>query len=431
MLSCYQCDRQAHFYEKSGNRLFCAKEHHILYHEGWSSLLAFVNTQPSLKKRVVQHLGMKRAGDDGGGGENIVLTVTQLEDLPDELIVEILLFTFPHTGNYFAETLAAFRLRETSTRMKRLIECNLFDPVTVLRNHISDTITDAMLLLFRNVKKLYLRIGCHITSNSLSQMTGLELLQITGDNCGSLYPKLDYKCETIRALTNLRSLTLSETGMGNECLATLTNLVELNLYDEGKITDNGLAALSGLKKLTLGAYCSISGSAFRYLPQLENLSISYCFQFDIHYLPLLSKSLVAFDYDASLDDEIIGQMTTLKKLSLKNDNCVTDEGLKKLTNLTSLNLSDNTRITGQALSSMSQLTELNLINNKLITVEALEPSRKSIEVLMLGNSLISIASLFSFPSLRKVSIENYSPTEEEEELIELLYKEGVDVEWWS
>ena len=435
MLSCYQCDKKAYFYEKSGNRLFCAKGHHTLYHRGWSSLLSFVNTQPSLKKRVVQHLGMKRGyEDEDDDDDDIVLTVAQLEHLPDEIIVEILMFIFPDIATDMKGTLAAFSFRETSMRMKRLIQHNLFDTVTMLGEPISSEITDAMLFLFRNVKKLYLRGGCQITEDGLSRMTGLELLEINHDrfmcDCGAI---TKYKCSTIQALTNLRSLTLVETMMDNECLITLTNLAELNLHDEENIDDVGLAHLSSLKKLDINECHSIRGSAFINMTQLESLSVSCCDYFSVDYLPIISKSLTTLDYVDVHDDLVIRQMTALKKLLLNgNMGGVTDEGLSRLTNLTSLNLSDNEFITGRALSSMRQLVKIDLTNNTLITAEALRPSRESIEVLVLsGSSIMPIASLSFFPKLRKIRIGQCDPTKEEEKFLHQCIEQGIDVTWWS
>lgn len=433
MLSCYQCDKQAHLYEKSGNRLFCANEHHVLYHKGWSSLLGFVNTQPSLKKRVVQHLGMKRGYEDDD--DDLVLTVAQLEHLPDEIIVEILMFIFPDIATDMEGTLAAFRFRETSVRMKRLIEHNLFDTVTILPDLVSGEITDAMLFLFRNVKKLYLRGECRITDDGLSRMTGLEVLHINHDDSflRESQATTTYMCSTIQPLTNLRSLTLVETRMDNECLITLTNLVELNLHFEENISDVGLAHLAGLKKLDIHECHSIKGSAFISMTQLESLSVSCCNDFSVDYLPIISKSLTTLDYLDVYDDLVICQMTALKKLLLNgNMGSVTDEGLSRLTNLTSLNLSDNEFITGRALSSMRQLVKIDLTNNTLITAEALRPSRESIEVLVLsGSSIMPIASLSFFPKLRKIRIGQCDPTEEETKILYTLIEQGIDVNWWS
>lgn len=434
MLSCYQCDKQAHLYEKSGNRLFCVDEHHLLYHKGWSSLLGFVNTQPSLKKRVVQHLGMKRGYDDDDD-DDIVLTLAQLEHLPDEIIVEILMFIFPYVAIDMKGTLAAFKFRETSARMKRLIEHNLFDTVTILSDLVSGEVTDAMLFLFRNVKKLYLRGECRITDDGLSRMTGLEVLHINHDSLlrESQATTTTYMCSTIQALTNLRSLTLVETMMDNECLITLTNLLELNLHYEENIGDVGLAHLSGLKKLDINECRSIRGSAFINMKKLESLSVSCCDYFSVDYLPIISKSLTTLDHLDVYDDLVIRQMTALKKLLLNgNMGGVTDEGLSRLTNLTSLNLSDNEFITGQALSLMRQLVKIDLTNNTLITAEALGPSRESIEVLVLsGSSIMPIASLSFFPKLRKIRIGQCDPTEEETKILYRCIEQGIDVNWWS
>jgi hypothetical protein len=431
--------------EKPTNRLFCTSEHHTLYRDGWQELIKFINTEQGRKYRVMQHLGIKVKGDDDDDDENeIVLSVAQLEHLPDEVIGEILRLTFPDVGGDIFEATAASRARLMSVRMRRLVDEYVFDPVERLEDRrLYDEPSVLLLNQFRGLKELKLdnwQDGI-ILGSALSQMTRLEEL--------ALHDVLHISDKVLHHLTNLRSLTIRNTLLGNSCLSTLTRLEMLTLRENYAIDDRGLLSLPQLRKLFLSFDYVIKGTCFAFFTKLESLRIEYCSE-SFAPVNLSVPSLVSTLVDLSLfgplgngDHYVLPEMPVLRGLSLVDNNNIvtTDEELSRFTLLTRLDLSENTSITGKkSFPRLRNLTELDLSSNTSVTPDVLRSSnlRHQLKVLKIGRygrskhyrwpklSTVEVRDVVDFPKLEKLYLSDFFDLDSD--FIDTLRERGVTVE---
>ena len=396
---CCQCNEPALLYEKADYRLFCNAQHHNLYHEGWSKLLGAINRDTLLRRHIVQHLGMKRSNEDEGE-EIDVITLIDLEHLPDDVMGEILLFAFPEVGISYQMTRRAAKHRRVSLRMRNLIDLYLFAPVQELTPEVLDYVDDEGLSLFSGLKRMNLRWSIAFTEKGLAKMTRLEQLFVH-----SVPPSLFEGC---RALTNLQRLQIStlEIPPDNQSwLAMMTNLINLELRSVGGIDDEGIQQLPQLKSLTLKENRCISGTSFVFLTQLEVLIIEKQFsKMKASVFDNLSTTLRTLELSgkSGITNETLAKMTFLTSLRLEKKTGVSDEGLITLNHLRSLSLVSDLNITEKGLSGMSKLISLSLIHNKAITINGLLPFKSSLRNLKLFKTLIDVESLSGFTKLKTV-----------------------------
>lgn len=185
-----------------------------------------------------------------------------------------------------------------------------------------------------------------ITDNDLAMLADIRSL-----NCLKIFDVIEFEdrhLPPLRALSNLTSLMLEDTQVtdyGMEIIGQWKRLRLLAVYTDKqsrRITDRGLAAISGLTELEdlclRGMHITDAASHYlRCFPHLEQLD--------------LSATEIT---DAALAD--ISQLKKLRELSL-SDTRVTNEGMKsiaKLTHLKSLSLC-NTAVSDEGMAHLRSL----------------------------------------------------------------------------
>ena len=140
---------------------FCHPTHHVMYQKGWSTLLNYINKDPVLNQRVWTHLGMKR------GLPPSPIALSHLENLPDEMVGEILLYVFNGVGLNDRITTQAIAARDISGRLQKMIDLYILGPVKELELGFESSVID----VFPNLEILRLYRNTGITDASLRPLT--------------------------------------------------------------------------------------------------------------------------------------------------------------------------------------------------------------------------------------------------------------------
>ena len=428
MLQCYQCNGQAVLHEKGEGRTFCSADHHELYHVGWSALLDTINTQPSLRHRVIQHLGMKRAKEEE---EEIIVTLEELEFLPDDVMGEILRFAYHEVGVGAQKTGDAAKARRASKRMRELVDKYLFLPVKELGGDVLYNIDDEGLSLFKGLEKLCLSwYTCSkLTEQGVAKMVQLKDLSISTTH-------IPWTGECFQRMTSLTKLEIGghygdakELLFMDGCFKPLVSLEELVLEGYNGVEDFQIEALPHLKRLTLRRNGLISGKCFLALTQLETLIIEKPYKvMEAEVFRSLSLSLTRLELKGAsgITDEVLAGMASLRVLKLKKGKTgISDVGLMGLTKLRNLTLTNVPNITNKGLSLMSCLGALHLFHNQTITLDGLLPFKETLSVITLFRSLIHFNTLSGFAKLRYVSHEY----DREEAFASFVGKEKIRFTW--
>lgn len=378
-----------------------------------------------LRTKPLAH-GMKR-GLPGGGA---LLSMTEFENLPNDVVLEILRHALDNIGNSRQQFEAALEIRATSVRLRNLIDFEILGKVSELSVEVYRLMNDDSIALFPGLRCLetWPLDETDLTERFYASFTRLEILRVR---------QTQITDDALRRLTTLRTLefeevdTLSEF-ITNEGIETLTNLTALRLDRDTFIDDDGLLPLAPfLEDLTLIG-TSIEGESFRYMtrlvslqldmacsiyehnlsyiaPTLESLSVSgYNSLFTLRsfdtmtrlvelnvaddfyawrYLPALAGTLTKLSlHNVTLgrddDPRTILSLTRLNNLMLNGRKTpVTNTILAQMTSLTKLDVGVSDSINDQALIPLSQMRDLEV--NHLITGEALVNMQKSLEVIRL------------------------------------------------
>lgn len=418
-LRCYQCGDVGDLCEKATGRFFCTDSHQKSYHQGWRVLNALLCAKPLT-------LGMKR----GLPADGALLSLTEFENLPDDVVLEILRHALDDVGNSLEQFKAALDIRMTSVCLRDLIDFEILGKVSELSAEVSSVMNDVMIALFTGLRRLdtlYTEIY-NIRQNFYASFTRLEFLRVRQD---------DITDDELRKLTTLRTLEFEENDIllgfiSNRGIETLTNLTALRLDRDTYIDDDGLLPLAPfLEDLTL-IRTSIQGESFRSMTRLvslqlkdahdiEEYNLSYVAptleylsvagrnslftlrSFDTmtrlvelsvaddfyawHYLPALAGTLTKLSlHDVTIgrddDPRIILSLTRLNDLMLNGRQTpVTNTILAQMTSLTKLDIGVSGSINDQALIPLCQMRDLEV--NHFITGEALVNMHKSLEVIRL------------------------------------------------
>ena len=335
MLKCYQCDCVALFAEKGVSRLFCQPAHHVMYQKGWSTLLDHINKDPALKQRVWTQLGMKR-----GLPSSSPIVMNHIENLPDDMMGEILLYVFDGVGLNDSITAKAIAARDISVRLQKMIDLYILGPV----------------------KKLELGGRSGVSDQNLSLLfPGLEYLR--------LYDQAAITDAGLRSLTRLRVMDLSWfRTITDRGLSTLSSLETLILFGNEMITDRGVSQLPQLKKLDLSYNRVVKGYCLKDLIQLESLILRGNDFVTGTHLVDVSHTLKYLNLD---DNEVpdlgnvVRMMTNLEELSLADNETIMDNHLVGMTQLKALFIPSRCRITMKGISTLApQLTYLDLWNHE-------------------------------------------------------------------
>jgi hypothetical protein len=330
-----------------------------------------------------------------------------LEQMPDELIVELLHRAYPSYKSVYAQFQALLALRWVSARWHRLIQQHFLSHITAisyqLDSHIKldelllltdihtlrleslnpavlphidvvfatltklvvlsvrgqgfrpSPVSDTQLLLVADrLRVLDLTRNGAITGTSVSKMTQLRVLNLESNfNIGDA---------TLSQLTTLRALDLTNNEIVTDrSLSLLTGLVQLKHLSGDKITDASLARLVHLQTLGLGRAPRVTGSVLLQLTALRSLALAQNKQItdaDLSQLTAL-ETLYLSDATLTLERAILAAESTL----------ITDEGLRTLTALTELHIDTNAQIRGETLWDLTRLQRLSLTRRDQISEE--------------------------------------------------------------
>jgi hypothetical protein len=169
---------------------------------------------------------------------------------------------------------------------------------------------------------------------------------------------------------NTTSLDLSGWYYGKRCtgdddtLSQQTNLTELMLNVNDRITDKGLIPLTKLTLLELHDNLLITGDYIENQSGITNLAIGGCSAFNYdNLLKLEELRTLCLEDGEHIDENILGQLTNLTHLTISSNELITDQTLSKLTNLTFLEMNYTCNITFAGISTLTKLEEIHLDYN--------------------------------------------------------------------
>ncbi|XP_058958852.2 uncharacterized protein [Pocillopora verrucosa] len=315
----------------------------------------------------------------------------------------------------------------TPKAMQAFISCGLrhvkLDCYSLVTNELL-----IALRLHRNLTHLSLKACPLITDKALEAVAVLKRLKsLNLSQCPQLTDKCFFHIKGLSSLVTLQMDMTKITDRGVchflENAASCPNIVNLSLSGTA-ITDNSLAAMSGLKALKILALSNTKISSLeivQHLPQLENLNISHC-------TTLLDDSLAALENHPSLlslnllstniSNDGLSHLQGLKLSTLKLPNrlTITDEGLCNLQGLSlvSLDLSDYIHVTDlgvRSIANMTRLTQLLLSNTKLTDdgMKSLAALRE-LEELSVDRTVITDEGCTVLPNFQQLRILGLSST---------------------
>lgn len=399
---------------------------------------------------------------------------TIIPTLPYDVWMEILLYAFHGVDDDARLMEEAIITRETSIGMKVLIDRYILGSVVTVSSQMMNekVINDNRLLLLTGLRALSLGDLHMITARSLTQMIGLESLDLEEED-----GRLDKK--VTKTLTNLRNLVIGpDCALRNGFAKTLPKLESLSL-NTLRIDTRGLAHSPQLRTLRIDGFNHVMWrTAFRRLTCLQRLDLVGGPNIDDETLVILAPSLRElslrlytnpFTSDGlarmsrletlvihlvreddgitqsigkltqlrtldvyrsySLTDVMLSQLTGLTCLKLCGCSNVSDHALSVLTNLTELTMSHMIRPTDMGLSQLTQLTKIDIDHCRFITSVGLSFLSPRLEVIHLhpreSTRLIknlpliwSLPLLCTFPRLKTIYVS--SPDQETMEQIAYL-----------
>lgn len=385
---------------------------------------------------------------------------TIVSTLPYDVWMEILLYAFHGVDDDARLMEEAIITRETSTGMKVLIDRYILGSVVSVSSQMMNekVINDNRLLLLTGLRALSLGYLHTITARSLTQMIGLESLDLEEED-----GRLDKK--VTKTLTNLRNLVIGpDCALRNKFAKTLPKLESLSL-NTVRIDTRGLAHSPQLRTLRIDGFSHVwFRTAFRRLTCLQRLELVGDLIIDDDELVILAPSLRElslqlytnpFTSDGlarmsrletlvihltreddgmtesigkltqlrmldiyrsySLTDAMLSQLTGLTCLKLCGCNNVSDHALSVLTNLTELTMSHMIRPTDMGLSQLTQLTKIDIDHCRFITPMGLSFLSSRLEVIHLHPResvrfskipplIWSLPLLVTFPRLRTIHV---------------------------
>jgi hypothetical protein len=231
---------------------------------------------------------------------------------------------------------------------------NFFDNIP------KEILTDEILLSHPHIRKLKLTQNPKV--NSIQHLTNLEILEIN-DVCTEFTGPWGGNNKWINC------------NIWDEELLKLTNLTELSIQDNGKITN--INTLSHLTKLNASGECALSDEGFSKLVNLKYLDVGINTNIkNLNSLTLL-ETLIASG-ENGIENNSISNLTNLITLDLSGNSSITD--LNRLSKLKTLILQPMEYYTymggyymgysslrNEGISALINLTELNLNNNEFIT----------------------------------------------------------------
>jgi len=347
--------------------------------------------------------------------------------LPDDMWLEIFRHTFPDVRDTKASLGLALKTRNTSRRLRALIDREFFAKVKEIDCPVSRA-------LYRNAEKLLLFTGAkslslgYTSSTALyataRKMTWLEKLQLANCTPGM-------KSDELGAFTQLTALSiLTPTLAHSFAVCDLTKLECLALNRNYSIKDCDLLYLTRLKQLVLSDCHFITGVCFKSLENLQHLHIRHrsaisCVAWEI-IAPRL-RSLYIKGSDSHLSDNALTKMTNLQSLILNDTPTITGPALCQLTQLVTLSLEGiSTFIRDEHIATLRQLRTLCIVSSVGITGSFIRPLAHTLKMLVLEQPLPLFPDLICLSQLKSLGYYHAGKrTTEELKTMALLRERGV------
>lgn len=227
-------------------------------------------------------------------------------------------------------------------------------------------ISEEGILPLTNLRSLSLgRFSNAITDRAIRTFTRLTALDISEQ----ISAREGITNASVSLLTNLTDLNLGNNAkITGDSAHLLTNLTRLNLRNNQMIGSGTLVHLTRLRTLELKADWKILPSALTALTCLTYLDLSYNIRItDDALLPLTNLRTLLLAGNKKITDKALSQLTYLEELSLASNSTITSAGVSTLENLTSLDLSECPNVKDDGLMWLTNLTSLKLKGNKVVS----------------------------------------------------------------
>jgi len=343
---------------------------------------------------------MKRSLEEG---TPIVLSL--VEALPDDVLMEILLFTFHNVAIDAKVMREVINARETSVRLREMIDRYILSVVTELSdNDVLMAMEDDDLALFTGLQVL---IVSRAQYNYIDGKKLTRLSRLTDTGLGHV-------------ASHLKSLEVHGVIFTDVGISTLSNLESLVIAKNDVISDKGLDGLSQLRRLKISRKSKLDGSCFNHLASLESLHLYHNKSIETEALLFLSHNLRRLTIEGKTllsYHKGLATMTTLESLTISNpkeDNRphFDDQCLLALPGLTDLKLYGVRTITNKGLANLTGLRVLDVQYETQITFSDSLPFGTTLEELWINQAFTPVPEecLAFFQNLREVHIFTYTAT---------------------
>lgn len=272
---------------------------------------------------------------------------------------------------------------------------------TQLNKTVSDQVTVEELLSIKSIKiSLYPK---ELSLRGVNNLQNLEELNL--QDKALKQNQLSY----LDGLTNLKKLNLSNSSITDiNPLGSLTSLEELHLSGNKEITDiSALSTLSNMKKISLFRTGVTNIDALIHMPSLTRIWMDgNTDDIDaLSSLPQLEELQIGLSTKVDEKLQVIGGLTSLKRLDLSNSLISDVTPLLNLKELDELNLTENPIADASLLSGMSNLKYLNIIGTgtsdisflgNLINLNSLYLNANGISDISILSQLVNLETLQLF-----------------------------------
>lgn len=355
-------------------------------------------------------------GANGGMKRLLVVEPTELNDLPDDMVVALLEVVYPNRETDHQEFRALAAWRHLSERYKRLIDTRIYPFMTRLPQSWYDfRPNDGVLRLFPNLTALH--VDSPLSFDAVRQLTRLteivldygntlsddEVGQLTGLTRLSIRTSAGAEGVCLLTLTALQDLKVMHLPLHASWLAPLQQLHRLDIYDIDDHLQGQLPLLTSLRDLEI-ARDTIGDDSLVQAPNVTRLRVHY----------------MAGDADR-LSDASVSRLTALRELDIRGAELVTSRALLtmpelrqlwlgdgrfpelgQLTQLTRLNPSRSEWLSDDVLLRLTELRWLDLSHNDDVTDDGLR-ALSQLEFLCMSHNLTE-AALLHLPQLRKLDM---------------------------
>lgn len=331
--------------------------------------------------------------------------------LPDE-VLEIILRLMVYEIHHYAEELKyAFRLREISRDIYRVITMNIFGNLkqSLSPLHIACYLSIEQLSLFKRLESLDLTYHDTI-KGEFKMLTHLSSLSLP------INMKNKYG-DSLIGLTHLKSLSVASPSIElTQVIKTLTQLTQLSLNANLYLEDDTLTELPHLTSLSLeydGAIKGILPSKPTTLsvPSLRVLRLcgrDTSLAIDAYKLLTPQLTSLILDSTVTLDHSLFHNMPSLTYLRIKDTYQTYDKALKRMTALTALSLEDASAIIDEeSLEPLVNLQHLTVCNNLYLTPSILKYFVSSLTSLYVDDTNILLPDTLCLTRLTSLTCVGY------------------------